>query len=81
MNWIVYVLECGDGTFYTGITRNLDKRLQAHTEGKGARYTRGRNPLRLVYYETQPDKGAAQKREMAIKKMSRREKMTLVLDR
>ncbi len=77
MSWFVYILECKDGTFYTGITRCLKRRLKEHNEGKGARYTRGRRPLKLVYTETQPSRGEAAKRELAIKGMRRQEKMKL----
>lgn len=64
----VYILECGDNTLYTGWTNNLDKRIQTHSEGKGAKYTRGRLPVKLVYFEKFEDKISAQKREYAIKK-------------
>ena len=75
--WTVYILECGDGTLYTGITDDLERRLKAHSEGKGAKYTRGRGPLKLRYREELPDKGAALKREYAIKQLSKTEKMAL----
>ena len=69
--WTVYILECGDGTLYTGITDDLERRLKAHAEGRGAKYTRGRAPLKLRYREAAPDKSAALKREYAIKQMTR----------
>ena len=75
--WTVYILECGDGTLYTGITDDLERRLKAHSEGKGAKYTRGRGPLKLRYREELPDKGAALKREYAIKQLTKGEKMAL----
>ena len=75
--WTVYILECGDGTLYTGITDDLERRLKAHSRGKGAKYTRGRGPLKLRYREECPDKGAALKREYAIKQLSKTEKVTL----
>ena len=75
--WTVYILECGDGTLYTGITDDLERRLKAHAQGKGAKYTRGRGPLKLRYREELPDKGAALKREYAIKQLSKAEKMAL----
>ena len=75
--WTVYILECGDGTLYTGITDDLERRLRAHAQGKGAKYTRGRGPLKLRYREELPDKGAALKREYAIKQLSKPEKMAL----
>lgn len=76
--WTVYILECGDGTLYTGITDDLTRRLAAHQAGKGAKYTRGRGPLTLRYRETLPDKGAALKRECAIKRLRRGEKMAVI---
>ena len=75
--WTVYILECGDGTLYTGITDDLERRLKAHAQGKGAKYTRGRGPLKLRYREELPDKGAALKREYAIKQLSKAEKKAL----
>jgi predicted GIY-YIG superfamily endonuclease len=76
--WYVYILECGDGTLYTGIARDPQERLRLHQAGKGARYTRSRLPLRLRYTEPQPGQGAALRREMAIKKLSRKEKLRLI---
>ena len=75
--WTVYILECGDGTLYTGITDDLERRLKAHSEGKGAKYTRGRGPLILCHREELADKGAALKREYAIKQLSKGEKVAL----
>lgn len=77
MNW-VYILECRDGTLYTGWTNDLEHRLEAHQSGRGAKYTRGRRPLRLVYQEKHASKSEAMKREYAIKKMSRPEKLALI---
>ena len=77
MSWYVYMLRCGDGTLYTGITDDVEKRLAVHRSGKGAKYTRGRGPLELVYTEAQPDKSAALRRERAIKALTRSEKLTL----
>ena len=74
MTWTVYILRCGDGTLYTGITSNLPRRLESHRAGKGAKYTRGRGPLELVYAEAQPDRSAASKREWTIKHLARVEK-------
>lgn len=76
--WTVYILECGDGTFYTGITDDLERRLKAHAEGRGAKYTRGRAPLTLRYREAAPDKSSALKREFAIKRLRRPEKAALI---
>jgi predicted GIY-YIG superfamily endonuclease len=74
----VYMLRCGDGTLYSGITNDLDKRFAAHESGRGARYTRGRGPLRLVYREEVKDKSAALKREHALKRLPRARKLALV---
>ena len=79
--WTVYILECGDGTLYTGITDDLERRLRAHNQGKGAKYTRGRAPLTLRYRETVPDKSTALKREHAIKRLSREEKLRMILSK
>lgn len=78
MGWQVYIIECADGTFYTGVTDDMDKRLEAHRQGRGARYTRGRCPLAVVYQEACCDRSAAQKREAAIKKLSRLQKKCLI---
>ena len=72
--WCVYMLRCGDGTFYTGITNDLDKRIAAHRKGSGAKYTAGRGPFSVFYTETGLSKSAASKREHIIKKMSRKKK-------
>ena len=77
MAWYVYMLRCGDDTLYTGITDDVQRRLAAHQSGKGAKYTRGRGQLTLVYTEEVPDKSAALKRELAIKKLPRTEKLKL----
>ena len=77
-NWYLYILRCGDGTLYTGITNDVEKRLAAHRAGKGAKYTRGRGPLELVYREELPDHSAALKRELEIKSMPRAEKEKLI---
>jgi len=61
--WIVYILECSDNTFYTGVTNNLPNRIELHSAGKGARYTRGRSPLSLIYSEKCATKSIALKRE------------------
>lgn len=76
-SWELYILRCGDGTLYTGITTDVEKRLEAHRCGKGAKYTRGRGPLELVYREECGDHSAALKREAEIKKLSREEKLKL----
>lgn len=78
MPWFVYILECADRTLYTGITNNLDKRIKAHAEGKGAKYTRGRGPLILRYTENHPTKGFALQREAVIKSFGRTQKLKLL---
>ncbi|MDD4912577.1 MAG: GIY-YIG nuclease family protein [Sideroxydans sp.] len=75
--WVCYLLQCADNTLYCGITNNLDKRLTAHNAGEGAKYTRGRAPLMLVYQEACADKSAALKRERQIKSFSRAQKRLL----
>jgi predicted GIY-YIG superfamily endonuclease len=77
LDWIVYILECGDGSLYCGITNDLERRLAAHAAGKGAKYTKGRAPFALVYREECGDRSRASKREMEIKAMSRPEKLAL----
>ena len=76
--WYLYILRCKDGSLYTGITTDVEKRLEAHRAGKGAKYTRGRGPLELVYREQCGDHSAALKREMEIKALSREEKLKLI---
>ena len=78
MEYIVYILRCGDGSLYTGITNNLEHRVAVHNSGKGAKYTRSRLPVTPVYWETVSDKPAALRRELAIKKLTREEKMELI---
>ena len=79
LSWFVYMLRWGEGTLYTGIPDDVQKRLAAHRAGKGAKYTRGRGPLELVYQEELPDKSDALKREYAIKRLRREEKEQLLL--
>ena len=76
--WYLYMLRCGDGSLYTGITTDVEKRLEAHRTGKGAKYTRGRAPLELVYREECGDHSSALKREIEIKKLTREEKEKLI---
>ncbi len=76
--YYVYILTCGDGTLYTGITTDIRRRVAAHNSGKGAKYTRSHLPVRLSYAEEQPDQSAALKREFAIKALSRAEKLALI---
>ncbi len=74
--WVVYVLQCRDGSLYTGITNRLSHRLEAHNAGTGARYTRSRRPVTLRHHEPVGDKGAALRREAALKKLSRQQKLS-----
>lgn len=74
----VYILSCGDGTFYTGWTTDLEKRVKVHNQGKGAKYTRSRLPVKLLYSEEYSEKGEALRREAAIKKLTRRQKEELI---
>lgn len=73
-----YILECKDGTYYTGWTNNLEKRLKVHNEGRGAKYTKARLPVSLIYYEEFQAKEEAMRREYAIKRMTRCEKENLM---
>lgn len=77
-SWKLYMLRCRDGSLYTGITTDVEKRLAAHNAGKGAKYTRGRGPLELVYREDCGDHSAALKRELEIKALTREEKTKLI---
>ncbi|MDY4221828.1 MAG: GIY-YIG nuclease family protein [Candidatus Faecousia sp.] len=76
--WQLYLLRCGDGTLYTGIALDAEKRLLMHRSGMGAKYTRGRGPLELVYTETCPSHSHALKRELEVKAMTREEKERLI---
>lgn len=73
-----YIVECADGTYYTGWAVDPEKRVKVHNAGRGAKYTKMRLPVRLVYVEEQPDRVTAMKRERAIKKMTREKKRKLV---
>jgi putative endonuclease len=77
MDWVVYILKCGDGSLYTGITNDLPARLNAHSDGSGAKYTKGRGPFEVAYQEAHTDRSAASKRELEIKRLSRQEKLVL----
>ena len=77
MSWTVYLLRCADETLYCGCTNDLQKRLKAHNSGQGAKYTRARRPVALVWQEEQPDRSAALRREAQIKKLTRAEKLAL----
>lgn len=76
--WYLYILRCGDGTLYTGITTDVEKRLAAHRAGKGAKYTRGRTPLELAYQETCDSHSHALKRELEVKRLNRQKKEQLI---
>jgi putative endonuclease len=76
--WTVYVLRCGDGSLYTGITNDLRRRLAAHRAGTASRYTRARGPVRVVHREPAADRGAALRREAAIKRLPRSAKLALI---
>lgn len=76
--WWVYLVRCRDGSLYAGCTNNLTRRLLAHNAGKGAAYTRSRGPVELAWWELQPDRSAALRREWAIKQLTRRQKLALV---
>ena len=78
MPYYLYILRCGDNSLYTGITTDVARRLAAHQSGKGAKYTRGRGPLTLVYQEELPDKPSALRRELAVKALTREEKLALI---
>ena len=77
----VYILRCGDGSLYTGWTKDLEKRLAAHSAGKGGKYTRSHLPVELVYYESLPGPHEAMSRERQIKALSRREKLALISEK
>lgn len=76
--WFVYILRCGDGSLYTGITTDVERRLAVHRSGKGAKYTRSHLPVELVYTEECEDHSAALKRELEIKALPREEKLDLI---
>jgi len=76
--WVVYLLRCRDGSLYTGITKDLARRLAAHRAGKASAYTRSRRPLRLIYREPARDRSAALRREAAIKRLTRKAKLELI---
>jgi len=77
MDWLVYIVECRDGSLYTGITNDLQKRIESHNAGTGAKYTAARRPVRLVYREDAASRSAASKREIVIKRLTRKAKQAL----
>lgn len=76
--WFVYILECNDGSLYTGVTNDIERRVQQHNDGTGARYTRSRRPVRLRYHETCESRSAALLRECSLRLLSRKEKDALL---
>jgi predicted GIY-YIG superfamily endonuclease len=76
--WFLYVLECCDGSLYTGITKDLERRLKEHNAGRASRYTRAHRPVRMIYHEPCRDRTAALLREIAVKRLSREKKEALV---
>ena len=79
--WYVYIVKCSDATFYTGITKNIKKRVKAHNTGRGAKYTKSRRPVGLVYIACQKNISQAMRREHNIKKMSRKQKIELIFEK
>jgi putative endonuclease len=77
-NWQVYIILCSDNSFYTGITTDLERRFRQHAEGGGAKYFRGRQPIKVVYFETCHNRSSAARRELLIKAMGRADKEILV---
>ena len=78
MKWCVYILKCSDGSLYTGISNSLSERINTHNSGKGAKYTKSRLPVTLVYKEYTSDKSRSLKREIEIKKLTRSRKIELI---
>jgi putative endonuclease len=78
MSFYVYILQCVDGSFYTGYTKDLDERTRQHQNGTGAKYTKSHKPQRIVYFEVFGERSAAMKREREIKKFSRKQKVELM---
>jgi putative endonuclease len=80
MDWSVYIIICSDGSLYTGISKDVQRRFSEHQAGKGAKYFRGRQPLRIAYQEAGYNQSSASKREATIKKMSRVEKLSFIAE-
>lgn len=78
VNYYIYIVECKDGSLYTGYARDVEARVEKHNQGLGAKYTRNRRPVKLKYQEVFDSKSDAMKREIQIKKLSRREKLNLI---
>ncbi len=79
--WFVYIIRCHDNSLYTGITTDIERRFQQHLDGKGAKYFYGRQPQKVVFRESKATKGEALKREIEIKKLTKKEKERLILSR
>ncbi len=79
--WYIYIVKCADKTLYTGIAKDVPKRIEAHNKGKGAKYTASRGPVKLVYQEKTKNRSTATKREIKIKKLTRTEKLKLIKSR
>lgn len=79
MTWFVYIIEASDGSLYTGITTDVERRFAQHLSGTGAKYFRGRSPVKVVYTEADHDRGSASVREAAIKKLTREQKQQLIV--
>ena len=77
MGWYIYIVQCHDGSLYTGITIDLEQRIAAHNAGNGAKYTAARRPVRLIYREDAANRSLASKREIAIKRLDRKSKLAL----
>lgn len=77
-SWYVYILQCRDGTFYTGSTTDIERRLNEHNSGKGGNYTRVRRPVKIIYKKSSPDRSSAQKIEAQIKGLKRKDKIALI---
>jgi len=80
MTWIVYLLECSDQTYYTGITNRLDHRIEMHNKGQGAKYTRGRGPVILLGQRAYPDRASASRAEAQVKRLKKVEKLAFFRD-
>ncbi len=78
MGWALYIVECADATYYTGITTDIERRIEEHNSGRGAKYTQGRAPVTLVYREYFEDRSTASKRELEIKSLSKTQKTDLI---
>jgi len=77
-DWLLYILECKDGSLYTGVTTDLTKRLKKHNQGSACKYTRTRKPVKVIYTELIGDESLAKKREIEVKKLSRENKLRLI---